>query len=193
MPLYLKRHDEPGHVHFWTISCYRRLTFFWYDPLKQVVVDGLRLLQRKFDVCLIAYVIMPEHLHVMLLPHRRGCGTPTPIWRLLHAFKTHVGFHGKAVLRDCWRKHGRLWSAPLMNWALDPESKKLILYGRGYDFNITEIDTLLEKLNYCHHNPVKRGLVDHPKDWAWSSYRFYEHDDRSVLAMDWDGRWPIVW
>ena len=30
-------------------------------------------------------------------------------------------------------------------------------------------------------------------DWRWSSYRFYEHGDRSVLAMDWDGRWPIEW
>ena len=41
--------------------------------------------------------------------------------------------------------------------------------------------------------PVTRGLVESPEQWRWSSFRFYELDDRSVLAMDWDGRWPIEW
>jgi putative transposase len=30
-----------------------------------------------------------------------------------------------------------------------------------------------EKLGYMHRNPVKRGLVDAPEQWRWSSYRFY--------------------
>jgi hypothetical protein len=52
---------------------------------------------------------------------------------------------------------------------------------------------LLEKLDYCYRNPITRGLVDRPKQWRWSSYRYCELNDRSVLAMDWDGQWPIVW
>ena len=50
-----------------------------------------------------------------------------------------------------------------------------------------------QKLDYCHKNPLTRGLVDDPADWKWSSYRFYEFGDRSVLPMDWDGSWPIEW
>lgn len=53
--------------------------------------------------------------------------------------------------------------------------------------------TLLEKLDYCHKNPITRGLVDRAEDWAWSSYCYYENGDESVLKMDWDGSWPIVW
>jgi putative transposase len=41
-----------------------------------------------------------------------------------------------------------------------------------------------EKLNYTHNNPVKRGLVKHPGDWPWSSWRFYLWNDGSVLGMD---------
>ena len=42
----------------------------------------------------------------------------------------------------------------------------------------------LEKLNYMHNNPVKRGLVRWPEEWPWSSYRFYHLDDSSLLRMD---------
>ena len=51
----------------------------------------------------------------------------------------------------------------------------------------------MTKLDYCNKNPLTRGLVDKPDDWAWSSYRYYELDDHTVLSMDWDGRWPIEW
>ncbi|NTW35151.1 MAG: hypothetical protein HGB17_03310, partial [Syntrophobacteraceae bacterium] len=69
MPSHLHRHDEPGHIHFWTISCYRRLQFFRDDGMKQVVVAALRSLQVDLGVCLVGYVVMPEHLHVLVYPH----------------------------------------------------------------------------------------------------------------------------
>ena len=43
-----------------------------------------------------------------------------------------------------------------------------------------------------HRNPITRGLVERPEQWRWSSYRFYEMDDISLIDMDWDGSWPIL-
>jgi len=54
----------------------------------------------------------------------------------------------------------------------------------GYDLNIWSEKKRLEKLKYMHNNPVKRGLVAQPGDWAWSSWRFYCLGDKSVLALD---------
>jgi hypothetical protein len=42
----------------------------------------------------------------------------------------------------------------------------------------------IEKLNYMHRNPVKRGLVTKAKLWAWSSYRFYQYGEKSVCTPD---------
>ena len=53
MPTGLRRYDQPGHIHFWTISCFRRLSFFHDDRTKRVAVDGLGVLQQCFDVCLV--------------------------------------------------------------------------------------------------------------------------------------------
>ena len=156
MPSRLRRHDQAGHTHFWTVSCQDRLTFFWHDEMKRVVVDALRLLQHNFGVCLVAYVIMPEHMHVVLYPHARGDDQPIPISRLWHAFKQHVGFYGKERLRDLWREHRRLWSEPLNNWAHRTGAKQQIMETRGYDFNVDRHDALLRKIDYCHKNPVTR-------------------------------------
>ena len=57
MPTRLRRYDEPGDSDFWTISCRRRLTFFHDHTPKRIVAEGLGVLQQRFGVCLIGYVI----------------------------------------------------------------------------------------------------------------------------------------
>ena len=193
MPTHLKRFDVPGHAHFWTISCFHRLSFFWENSVKQVAIDGLRQLQTKHGICLLGYVVMPEHVHVLLYPQARGSQIPVPISDLLRDFKQLVGFHGKARLRDYWREHGRLWSNPLNAWANGKLESQAFWNTRGHDFNIDRHETLLEKLEYCHNNPVKRGLVGSAVDWKWSSCRFFAAGDHSMIAMDWHGEYPIEW
>ena len=41
---------------------------------------------------------------------------------------------------------------------------------RYYDFNVFTQRKQVEKLRYIHRNPVRRGLVDRPEDWEWSSF-----------------------
>ena len=42
----------------------------------------------------------------------------------------------------------------------------------------------LEKLDYMHNHPVKRGCVKAPGYWPWSSWRFYYLADASLMAID---------
>jgi hypothetical protein len=57
---------------------------------------------------------------------------------------------------------------------------------------VTWGNDLLEKIDHCHKNRVMRGLVDRVEAWRWSSYRYYELDDVSVMTVDQDDSWPIV-
>ena len=54
---------------------------------------------------------------------------------------------------------------------------------RYYDFNVYSRKKHVEKLNYMHNNPVKRGLVSSPEDWTWSSYRFYTEGAQGVVTV----------
>jgi|ERR1035437_5117424 putative transposase len=61
---------------------------------------------------------------------------------------------------------------------------------RYYDFNVWTKRKRVEKLRYMHRNPVKRGLVEKPEDWAWSSFRHYLTGVEGVVEIEseWTGR-----
>ena len=52
---------------------------------------------------------------------------------------------------------------------------------RFYDFNVWSARKQVEKLRYMHGNPVKRGLVERPEQWKWSSFRAYGYGFLSLL------------
>jgi hypothetical protein len=57
---------------------------------------------------------------------------------------------------------------------------------RYYDFNVYTRKKMREKLEYMHANPIEEGLVEHPRDWPWSSWSWYATGD-GILKVD--GEW----
>jgi len=55
---------------------------------------------------------------------------------------------------------------------------------RYYDFNVFTARKHVEKLRYMHRNPVKRGLVERPEDWQWSSFRHYAAGVRGTVEIE---------
>jgi putative transposase len=55
---------------------------------------------------------------------------------------------------------------------------------RYYDFNLWSEKKFVEKLRYIHRNPVTGGLVVHPEDWAWSSFRHYLSGAVGVIEIE---------
>ena len=55
---------------------------------------------------------------------------------------------------------------------------------RFFDFNLWSHAKKKEKLNYMHGNPVKSGIVEHPKDWPWSSFSFYARGEFGLVRID---------
>jgi hypothetical protein len=68
--------------------------------------------------------------------------------------------------------------------AASREPLRAIWRGRFYDFNVYSRGKKREMLNYMHANPVKRGLVNRPRDWARSSWAYYFGGEKPLLPMD---------
>jgi putative transposase len=64
-------------------------------------------------------------------------------------------------------------SSSLLTTRIDVERATALWQKRYYDRNIRDYAEFMEKLQYLHRNPVKRGLVQRAEDWAWSSFRHY--------------------
>jgi len=172
-----KTYNEPGHAHFLTYSCYQRLPLLTKDRSRTWVLEAIQSARSKCDFDLWAYVVMPGHVHLLLRPRQQQYR----VARILAALKRPVAVQAKAHLIQTGNTE---WLDKLTV----KKGKKAIFRfwqtGGGYDENICDEKPVLEVIEYIHHNPVRRGLVEKSTDWAWSSSRFWAGDRSGSLAMD---------
>ena len=64
------RINQQGHIHFVTTSCYRRKPFFSKQWTRQIVIDAINHKGEKTKFLLMSYVIMPEHVHFLIVPKK---------------------------------------------------------------------------------------------------------------------------
>lgn len=119
---------------------------------------------------------MPEHVHVVVLPHKN-----VRISRILVAMKAPVA--KRAVL---WVRANAIDFLKCME---DRQPNGECHYrfwqrGGGYDRNLRTTEDIREKIRYIHANPVRRGLVSVPEDWYWSSYRAWETGGDTPIPID---------
>lgn len=165
------RINQEGHIHFVTTSCYRRKPFFSKQWTRQIVVDAFDHARTKIHFLLVGYVIMPEHVHLLIVP-KHG----VTISNTIRAIKWSTSIRLLGELRKRGMDEKSLWQP------------------RFYDFNIVTVRKLKEKLEYCHKNPVTRNLVQSPEEWVHSSYRNYENNDDRIIRVDrWWDYWQDSW
>ena len=173
MPKGLKRYYGRGDLHFLTFSCYRRLPLLGTVRARNVFVDALGKIRERYRFLLVGYVVMPEHVH-LLISESSG-GTPSLILKVLK----------QRVARDLRNKQRRGRAEQEHISDISGEEGLLRFWQpRFYDFNVYSADKKREKLEYMHSNPVTRGLVQHPKDWPWSSFSYYAKGEAGLVAID---------
>jgi REP-associated tyrosine transposase len=160
-------------VHFVTFSCHRRKPYLGTRRARDRFVKILDQVRTRWEFPLIGYVVMPEHVH--LLMGEPGKGNPSKVLQVLKQ-KT------SRILRGRRRKGagGQL----SLSFVDVPEDAAHFWQRRFYDFNVWSAKKLREKLEYMHANPVKRKLVAHPKDWPWSSWSYYAKGQSGLIAID---------
>jgi putative transposase len=160
MPWSLKRFQNTGQTHFVTFSCYQRRPMLTTDPSRRLFESALERVRINFRIRVYAYVVMPEHIHLLVSEPQRGT-----LADALKSLKQSVARRLLAGAEHFWQKH-------------------------YYDFNIRSHPQFLEKIRYIHRNPVKRGLCVRPEDWQWSSFRHYATgcEGRVEIESEWTAR-----
>ena len=158
MPSGLRRYHHSGQSHFLTFSCYRREPRFQASATYDLFLVALENMRLKFSVCIYGYVVMPEHVHLLLSEPERQT--------LAHAMHYLKLSFTKRLHRETAIEPGPFWQE------------------RGYDRNVRNAKEFTVKLGYIHQNPVKRGLVKAREDWKWSSFRHYAFQERGVVDIE---------
>lgn len=172
-----RRINEPGHAHALTFSCFQRRPFLSKDRSRTWFVEAVERARslRRFDLW--AWVIMPEHVHLLICP----TGPTYSISDVLSSIKQSVA--KRAVI------HVRQQAPGFLAQMEDRQPNGTVAYrfwqrGGGYDRNLVEPSTIVTQVEYLHANPVRRGLCERPLDWPWSSAREYESPGTGLLRID---------
>ena len=120
------------------------------EPEAAVIVEDALLYGDGSRYRLLAWVVMPNHVHV-LFEILEGMSLP----RIVQAWK---GYTAKQInaLRG---RHGALWNKDY------------------FDRYVRDARHLGNATRYVHWNPVKAGLVERPEDWRFGSARLVESLD----------------
>jgi len=177
----LRRYDGAGNFHFITCSCYRRQPLLGTARRRDLLLTVLEQVRRRYQFVVAGYVIMPEHIHLLISEPQ--VKTPSTV---MQALKLGLA---RRVIAEAGR-HGAS-AGPTSRKAREvghpPVPAQHIWQKRFYDFNVWTEHKRIEKLRYMHRNPVKRGLVASPELWRWSSFRAYFLSERGpVRVNEWD-------
>jgi putative transposase len=160
VPWGLKHFQQSGQLHFLTFSCYQRRPNFAILHSRKCFESSLERVRQSYGLCVYGYVVMPEHVHLLVNEPERGC-----LSQMLQSLKQSV------ARTSALRAAESFWQA------------------RYYDFNVWSERKFVEKLRYIHRNPVERGLVERPEDWIWSFRHYFTGADGVVeIESQWTAR-----
>ncbi len=156
---------EPTHPHFITCTILHWIPIFTNKDSVEIIIDSLKHLQQSDNLTIYAYVILENHLHLV--------ASSDDIAKTVKKFKSYTA---KEILK-LLQKNGV--KTILEQLAFYKKAHKTHteyqVWQEGFAPKLIQSEKMvIEKIEYIHNNPVKRGYVDECEHWRYSSARDYE-------------------
>ena len=144
----------------------------WYHLLVtedhfNLLYDSLAFVNRKYQASIVAYVFMPNHIHLIVYFHQEN-----HLSAYMRDFKKYTSAYIRKMLEDSHQD--RLLYK--LRYHDGKRQKYKVWEDRFDDVVIRNGRILMIKFNYIHKNPVKKGLSERPEDYIHSSASYYEND-----------------
>ena len=153
-----------NYSHFLTCTVVNWIPIFSQPKFTQIILDSFDFLCREQRLALHAYVIMENHLHLI--------ASSENLSKEIANFKS---FTARSIVdRLKTDKAEYLLKQLKFHKRLHKNTQDYQFWQEGsHPQAITSEDMFLQKLEYIHNNPVRRGYVDEPAHWRYSSCRNY--------------------
>jgi len=138
-----------------------RLPVFQTNAIKQIVCDAFNEARISGEIMIFAYVIMHDHSHVITDSHR----SDSEVLRFLN------GVSAKRIIDYLKANNYESSLRKLRIQEREQKHKHSVYEHHSNSFEIYGEDTMMQKVNYVHLNPVRAGLAEHPDEYLYSSVR----------------------
>ena len=170
---------DPANLYFVTTTAAERTHIFPRDVVKRILIDSLYYVSRMNKVTLHAFVIMPNHVHVIL-----QC---PPAFAPKDWARAYKGDVSRMIVRYYQMTNNQAALDELRKLVTRPDRQAHKVWEDGYlAKEVWSPEFLREKIEYTHNNPVQPHwhLVGAPEEYVWSSARFYEGDGVSLIPVE---------
>ena len=170
---------DPAHLYFITTTAVERVHLFKRDVIKRIIADSLTYVRAERWISLYAFVIMPNHVHIIV--HFEQGHSLADVMR---DFKKHTS---KQIIRQYQAENSQQVLAFLRQAAGEAPDQQYRVWEEGYDArNVFSPDFLRQKVEYVHNNPCQSRwqLAERPEEYPWSSARYYLLGEPAVIAVD---------
>ena len=165
--------------YFLTMTVVDWADIFTRPHYKDVIIDSLKYSMKEKGLNVFAYVIMTNHIHLLV-----NCNEPFLLQNTIRDFKRHTS---KRIVDLIFSEpeSRREWLLSLFGIAAaqDVKSKKFKFWQTGnHAIEVYSEKFVWDKINYIHNNPVRAKFVKQPGDWIYSSMSNYLGEE-SVLDV----------
>ena len=158
------RFSKDQRPHFMTNTIVAWLPVFAYPDYVNIVLDSWRFLQREREIVILSWVVLENHLHWI--------ATGPDLSKRVGEFKS---FTAKQIIRKMEANGAKTLLQELEYYKLRHKVDQTHqVWQEGSHPKVIETDDVMwQKIEYCHNNPLRRGYVDQPEHWRYSSARNY--------------------
>ncbi len=169
--------ERHGDLFFVTSTVVGFVKLFEMKSLCHIMIENLNYYQNRGDFTIIAYVIMPDHFHIIIKTNKG-----LSVSQCIGNFKRITS---RKITSELEKKGNKKLILSLSKNALLESSSDSRVWEYRFDsFVLTNEVTLRQKIEYIHNNPVKSGLVSEPTEWRCTSARNYAGLDDVLLPVD---------
>ena len=172
---------DQNALHYITIATVEWIDFFTRRKYKDIIVDSLVYCRKGKGLELYCYVVMTNHIH-LICRAKEGF----KLSDILRDFKRHTAKYIIKQIQENPQESRREWLLEILQKAGSKNQKnKIYQFWRqdNHPVALTKTETIDQKLDYIHNNPVEEGFVQRPEDYLYSSARNYAELD-NVLEID---------
>jgi REP element-mobilizing transposase RayT len=169
---------EREYPYFMTCTVVGWLPVFTRPDAVEILFACWRFLQQRRDFALYGYVILENHLHLI-------ASAP----ELANAMKSFKMFTARQLIELLEKHSAEVLLGQLRALKLKHKQKSdyQVWQEGSHPKQIQNEEMMRQKLEYLHNNPVKRGYVDDPLHWRYSSARSYAGQPGLIeVVTDWE-------
>jgi len=175
-------------AYYLTLQVVQWADLFTRKIYRDIVIDNLKYCQRKKGLEIYAFVIMSNHIHLLVKSEKGDLSA------ILRDFKSYTSKQIIQAIEET-EESRRIWLLMIFRYAARQHKRNSKFQVWTHENRAIEVYSnkfIDQKIDYIHNNPVVAGIVENPEDYLYSSARNYADLESVMDIIELSQNWKTI-